>query len=136
MFASCLEYTTWLFCKCNEIVSWMIKSPRAVAKGKWSSMLNMVSTDKICMLKVLHNWFLKEDLFIHSKTQVTVYIQSFNWITRPFLKHLTNWVLLASINYYKILEGMTSTMMKLKMKMEKEEKEECEDAQAPKSRKH
>ena len=31
---------------------------------------------------------------------------------------------------------MTSTMMKLKMKMEKEEKEECEDAQAPKSRKY
>jgi hypothetical protein len=31
---------------------------------------------------------------------------------------------------------MTSTMMKLKMKMEKEEKEDCEDAQVPKSRKY
>ena len=31
---------------------------------------------------------------------------------------------------------MTSTMMKLKLKMEKEEKEDCEDAQVPKSRKY
>ena len=55
-------------------------------------------------------------------------------LQRPFLIHLANLVLLASIYYYKILEGMTSTMMKLKMKMEKEEKEEWEDAQVPKSR--
>ena len=53
-------------------------------------------------------------------------------MTIPIL--LANSVLLASINYYKILEAMTSTMKKLKLKMEKEEKEDWEDAHELKPR--
>jgi hypothetical protein len=54
----------------------VLKSPRVVAKGMWSNKLNMVSTAKMINAEGLTK-LIKEDLFIHSKTQVTAYIQKF-----------------------------------------------------------
>ena len=44
-----------LFCKCYEIARSVFKSPSVAVKGMWSNKLNMMSTAKIIMLKVLQN---------------------------------------------------------------------------------
>ena len=88
------------------------------------------------MLKVLHIEQIKKIFSFISRHKLQLTFKVPTGLQRSFLIHLANCVLLASINYYIILEAMTSTMKKLKLKMEKEEKEDCEDAQVPKSRKY
>ena len=123
MFASCLVYAICLFCKDHEIIScW---SPRDVAKGMWSSMLYMVASQKVIDAED-HSQLIYQRRSFHSFKYTCYSLHSKFQMDhkRPFLIHLANFVLQASINYYIMLKGMKSTMMKLKMKMEKEEKEE------------
>lgn len=62
MFASCLIYVCSASVK--EIARSMLKSPRAVAKGMWSIMLNMVSNAKM--------------LNVEGLTKLINYIRSFH----------------------------------------------------------
>ena len=89
-------------------------------------MLNYVSTESFNYTEtsastevLIQNWKLKINFsFIQrNKLQLTI---KFKWLTKTIPIHLPTKFLKASIIYYKRLVTMTSTMKKLKVKMEGE----------------
>ena len=106
---------------------------RCYRKGMWSYMLHIVSTEESLLPKAIDSTevMLKDEYrrkAFHSFIETSYSLQSSSkWITKTISIQLSTKLIKASIIYYKRLVAMTSTMKKLKVKMEKKRRKNDDD---------